>query len=94
MKRLRIKQEQKKRRKSRVRRKINGSADRPRISVYKSNKYLYVQVIDDSTGHTLAQTSGVSGNTRGLKATVEHGKQIGEDVGGKMKSLGLDRAVY
>ena len=94
MKRLRIKQEQKKRRKLRVRRKIVGTAERPRISVYKSNKYLYVQVIDDSSGQTLAQSSGVSGDTKGLKATVEGGKQIGEDLGGKMKALGLERAVY
>ena len=94
MKRLRIKQEQKKRRKLRVRRKIVGSAGRPRVSVYKSNKYVYVQAIDDSSGHTLAQTSGVSGDTKGLKATVENGKRIGEDLGGKLKLLGLERAVY
>ena len=94
MKRLRIKQEQRKRRKMRVRRKIFGAADRPRISVYKSNRHLYVQVIDDQNGHTLTQASSAGGETKGLRVSVEGGEKLGESLGKKMKNLGLEQAVY
>lgn len=94
MKRLRIKKEQKQRRRMRVRRKVSGSSARPRISVFKSNRNLYVQAIDDSSGQTLGHSSSVGGGTKGLKVSVESGMKIGEDLGKKLKDLGLEAAVY
>lgn len=94
MKRLRIKQEQKKRRKMRVRRKIVGTADRPRISVFKSNRNIVVQAIDDGSGHTLSQASSLSGDYKGLAVNVDSGLKIGEQLGNRLKSLGLEKAVY
>ena len=78
----------------RVRRKIFGAADRPRISVYKSNRHLYVQVIDDQNGHTLTEASSAGGETKGLRVCVESGEKLGESLGKKMKNLGLEQAVY
>lgn len=46
------------RRKARIRAKLRGSADRPRVCVYRSNKYFYAQIIDDQKAHTLGQTQG------------------------------------
>ncbi|TVQ24936.1 MAG: 50S ribosomal protein L18 [Spirochaetaceae bacterium] len=94
MKRLKIKTKQKLRRRARVRGKISGTATRPRVSVFKSNKHLYVQVIDDISGHTLTQVSTMGGETKGLKVTVSDGEKVGKSLGEKMKAAGIAEVVY
>ena len=94
MKRLIEKRGRRKRRKMSIRRKITGTAVRPRVSVFKSNKHLYVQVIDDTGGRTLVSVSSRSGETQGVKPTVEGGEKIGQAVGNLMKEQKLTEAVF
>ncbi len=94
MKRLRVKSQQKTRRKARVRGKISGTAEKPRVSVFKSNRHIYVQVIDDVSGRTLTHASTMAGDTKGLKVTVQDGEKIGKSLGEKMKAAGISESVY
>lgn len=94
MKRLIEKRARRKRRKMSIRRKIAGTAERPRVSVFKSNKHLYVQVIDDAAGKTLLSVSSRSGATQGIKPTVEGGEKLGEALGGEMKEHKITEAVF
>lgn len=82
----------------RIRKAINGTAERPRLSVYKSLKHLYVQLIDDATGRSILS---VTTNTKDSKASgkksfanVEGGKQIGRLVAEKAKSAGHESVVF
>lgn len=70
------------RRHKRIRSTINGTAIRPRLSVFKSHKYLYVQLIDDIKGHTLAQ------------ATSDDAKKVGVDIAKKAKALKIEKVVF
>lgn len=94
MKRLEVKQRRLKRRKMRVRHKIKGTAERPRISVYKSNRNLYVQVIDDLSGSTLVSASSYGGETKGLKPCVADAEKLGAALGEQMKSKQISQAVF
>ena len=64
------------------------------MSVFKSNKHLYVQVIDDTEGRTLVSVSSRSGETQGLKPSVEGGEKMGQAVGDLMKEHKLTEAVF
>ena len=64
------KNEARTRRKQSIRKRISGTSERPRLSVYRSNKYIYAQVIDDSTGRTLAHVSTLS---KDLKGSLDDG---------------------
>jgi large subunit ribosomal protein L18 len=77
-----------------IRRRITGTAERPRISVFKSNRHLYVQVIDDTVGNTLLSVSSQAGETKGLKPTVADGEKLGAALGKKMKDKKITRAVF
>lgn len=72
------------RRKIRIRRKISGTASRPRVSVFVSNKYIYLQAIDDTIGHTLASSY------RKKKEAFECGKELGS----KLLSINIKKAVF
>lgn len=78
--------------KRRVRGKISGSAELPRLSVYKSNKEIYAQLIDDKKGETLASASSRVLNAKGNKTeiSVEVGKAIAE----KAKAVGIESIVF
>lgn len=75
----------------RIRKKIIGTAERPRLSVYRSNKQFYVQLIDDINGHTLAfaHSSDV-----GTHANIETAKAVGTLVADKAKALGITTIVF
>jgi len=80
----------------RVRSQISGTADRPRLSVFRSNRYLYAQLIDDEKGITLAQASSqdIKGETQKDKAK-EVGKEIAKQATGKkIKSAVFDRGGF
>ena len=83
-------------RKARIRRKLSGTAQRPRLSVYKSLKHIYAQVVDDSSSKTLAFASSLSkelkGNTEGDKkaAALRVGKLIAE----KCKAVNVESVVF
>ncbi len=91
------KNSQRKRRHARVRAKISGTAKRPRLSVFKSNKYVYVQLIDDEKAKTLAASS--SKEIADKKTMTEQAKFVGEDIAKKaiekkIKTVVFDRGGY
>lgn len=98
MDRLALKRYRLQQRKKRVRKKINGNAVIPRISVYKSNRHFYLQAIDDQTGATLtsAGTYGAARKSGGAlpKTRVEVAKVIGEALARRLLKKKIARAVY
>lgn len=78
--------------KRRVRGKISGSAELPRLSVYKSNKEIYAQLIDDKEGKTLAYASSRNLEASGTK--VEISAEVGKAIAEKAKSAGIEAVVF
>lgn len=94
MKRLDIKNRRKKQRKLRIRKSIHGTPERPRLSVFKSNRHVYAQVIDDSQGRTVASVSSLAGETKGLKPKVDDAAKLGEALGTKLKGEKITTVVF
>ena len=84
------------RRHRRVRKKIHGTAARPRLAVFRSNKHLSVQVIDDDAGTTLAAASTNESELRsaGTGSSVEAATKIGELIGERAKAAGIEKVVF
>ena len=80
-------------RRRRVRAKVRGSAERPRISVFRSNRGIHAQLIDDLSGRTLAAVSWTEGDLRGLKPMEQAGK-AGELLAERAKAAGVDSALF
>ncbi len=80
-------------RRRRVRAKIVGSAERPRISIFRSNRGIHAQLIDDDAGHTLAAVAWTEPDLRGL-APKEQAAKAGEILAGRAKAAGIERAVF
>ncbi|TFG85321.1 MAG: 50S ribosomal protein L18 [Spirochaetales bacterium] len=81
-------------RKVHVRKYLAGTAVRPRLTVFKSNRYLYVQVIDDAAGNTLVAANTLEEVLKGVKTTVEGGSKLGELVGTRLKEKNIDVVVF
>lgn len=86
-------EEARQRRHRRVRGKVVGSAERPRLSVSRSNKRIYAQVIDDGAGHTLAAAGSHEADLRGL-VKGEAAEQVGKLVAERAKAAGVQRVVF
>jgi large subunit ribosomal protein L18 len=82
------------RRHRRVRKKVRGTAERPRLSVFRSNRQIYAQVIDDVTGQTVASASTAEKTFAGPTATVDAAKQVGKLVGERAKAAGVGTVVF
>lgn len=83
------------RRKARIRERVIGTKERPRLSVFKSTKHLYVQVIDDSIGTTLISTSTLAKSLKGkVKATVEGAKELGKNIAKAALAKGIEKVVF
>lgn len=83
-------------RKKRVRRGVRGTDNRPRLSVYRSSKHLYVQVISDQSGHTLLAASTLSkefDQTR-KAADIDAAKEVGMLIARKCHERGIERVVF
>jgi large subunit ribosomal protein L18 len=80
-------------RRRRVRAKVTGTAERPRISVFRSNRGIHAQLIDDISGRTLAAVSWTEGDLRGLKPMEQAGK-AGELLAERAKAAGVDSALF
>ena len=80
-------------RRHRVRAKVSGTAERPRISVFRSNRGIHAQLIDDLNGRTLAAVSWTEGDLRGLKPMEQAGK-AGELMAERAKAAGVDSALF
>ena len=81
------------RRRRRVRAKITGSAERPRISVFRSNRGIFAQLIDDDSGRTLASVNWTESDLRGLKP-MEQANKAGQLLAERAKAAGVERAVF
>ena len=80
-------------RRRRVRAKVRGSAERPRISVFRSNRGVFAQLIDDDSGATLAAVNWTESDLRGLKP-LEQASQAGQLLAQRAKAAGVDAAVF
>ena len=80
------------RRHARVRRGVMGSAERPRLAVYRSNRHIYAQLIDDDAAHTVAAASDLEISTADGK--TGSAKAVGELLAERAKAAGVERAVF
>ncbi|MBL7718829.1 MAG: 50S ribosomal protein L18 [Flavipsychrobacter sp.] len=79
----------------RIRAKISGTTQKPRLSVFRSNKDIYAQLIDDSTGVTIASANSRQKDLAAQKGTkVEKSVAVGRAIAEKAKSLGIEIAVF
>jgi large subunit ribosomal protein L18 len=84
-----------KRRHHRVRKNVRGTAARPRLAVFRSNKHVYAQVIDDVAGRTIASASTMETEVRaGSTATVDAATSVGKRVGERAKAAGISAVVF
>jgi large subunit ribosomal protein L18 len=82
------------RRHRRVRKKVQGTADRPRLAVFRSNKHISAQVIDDATGRTLAAASSLEADLRSRGGNIDGAKQVGELLAARAKEAGVAKVVF
>jgi large subunit ribosomal protein L18 len=80
-------------RRRRVRAKVRGTAERPRIAVFRSNRGIFVQLIDDDAGRTLAAVNWTEADLRGL-APMEQASRAGALIAERAKAAGVDAAVF
>ena len=76
-----------------IRKKIFGTVLRPRLTVYRSNKEIYAQVVNDTLGTTITSTSSVGINKEG-KSNIEIAKIVGQEISAKAKAAGIDTVVF
>ena len=82
------------RRHKRVRNKLSGTAERPRLCVFRSNSNLYAQVIDDTKGITLVSASTLDKDIKNKKANVEAAKEVGLAIAVKAKEKKITKVVF
>ena len=83
--------------KKRIRKRINGTADRPRMSVYRSNKHISVQLIDDVNGNTLVSASSLNKEVAGddtAQSKTDKSKKVGHLIADKAKEAGIEKVVF
>jgi len=89
------KQEHRERRHRRVRKKIMGTPTRPRLAVFRSNRHIYAQAIDDISGQTVVAASTVESDLRGgPTATVAAAAAVGRLIGERAKAAGISSVVF
>lgn len=88
------KQDRRQRIKFSIRAKISGTATRPRLSVFRSNKAIYAQIIDDVTGKTLAAASSMEMKSEVTGNTVETAKKVGQRLAEKATANNIDAVVF
>jgi large subunit ribosomal protein L18 len=87
------KPQQRLRRRRRVRARVSGTAERPRLSVYRSNRGVFAQLIDDTKGHTVAAVNWIEPDLRKLTAT-DQAKKAGELLAERAKAAGVETCVF
>jgi len=80
--------------KMRVRKIVQGTADRPRMSVFRSNKQIYVQLIDDMVGNTLLAVSSTDKENDEKMNKIEQAKKVGKRIAEKAKEAGIENVVF
>lgn len=91
-------QEKRQRRRWRIRKKVVGTAERPRLCMFKSSRHIYVQIIDDTAGHTLAAatTNTKDAKSGGKKSfcNIPSAQQMGKAIAERAKSAGIESVVF
>jgi large subunit ribosomal protein L18 len=88
---------QRERRHNRVRLKVSGTSERPRLNVYRSLEHIYVQVIDDVAGHTLAAASTLDAEVKAAtdgKKKTEAARIVGQIIAARAKNAGIETVVF
>ena len=80
-------------RRRRVRSRVNGTAERPRLSVYRSNKGVFAQLVDDTKGHTVAAVNWIEPELKSLTAS-DQAKKAGELLAERAKAAGVESCVF
>lgn len=88
------KQERRQRIRYRIRRTVVGTAVRPRLSVFRSNKEIYAQLIDDAAGVTLASASSREKDFDAAGTKVEQAKKVGQKIAEKALAIGVENCVF
>lgn len=90
------KNETRQRRKVRIRKKVNGTAERPRLVVYRSNLHLYAQIVDDGCGKTLAATSTLTltKNEAGAHCNISGAALVGKEIARLAKEKNISQVVF
>jgi large subunit ribosomal protein L18 len=78
----------------RIRKTVVGSAERPRMSVFRSNKSIYVQLIDDQAGHTLLAATSVETTGAEKMSKLDQAKSVGKHIANKAKEAGITTVVF
>jgi large subunit ribosomal protein L18 len=91
-----VRRESRLRRHGRVRKKIHGTAERPRLAVFRSNKHIVLQIIDDDAGRTLvaASTNESALRAEGSGGSVDAATRVGKLIGERAKAAGVDKVVF
>jgi large subunit ribosomal protein L18 len=87
------KRQQRLRRRRRVRARVSGTSERPRLSVFRSNRGIFAQLVDDTKGHTVAAVNWIEPDLRKLTAT-EQAKKAGELLAERAKAAGVETCVF
>lgn len=85
------------RRKKRIRKKVFGTTERPRLTIFRTNGHMYAQIVDDVAGVTLAAASTLSAEVRSLdghKGNVEAAKAVGRLIAERAKAASVDKVVF
>ncbi len=88
-----IKSQQRERRHARVRAKVLGTVERPRLSIFRSNKFIYAQIIDDETGKTLVSASDMELKGK-KKGKIESSNTVGTELAKKAKEKNISKVVF
>jgi large subunit ribosomal protein L18 len=84
---------QRRKRHERMRLRLQGSAERPRLSIFRSAKFIYAQVIDDETGRTLAAASSREAELAGGDGKVDAARAVGRTLAERARAAGVERVV-
>ncbi|HLF43697.1 MAG TPA: 50S ribosomal protein L18 [Acidimicrobiia bacterium] len=82
------------RRHTRVRKRVRGTGERPRLAVFRSNRYIYAQIIDDNLGRTLASASSQETDLRKSTLNMSTAAKVGELLAGRAKDAGVSTVVF
>ena len=79
---------------SRIRRKVTGTPERPRLAVYFSNQHVYAQLIDDTVGRTLASASTMDKSFEGNASNIESAEKVGQQLADRAKAANISDVVF
>jgi large subunit ribosomal protein L18 len=85
------------RRKKRIRKKVFGTSERPRLTIFRTNSHMYAQIVDDVTGNTLAAASTLSadlGSHEGHRGNIEAAKAVGKLLAERAKAASIGQVVF